>query len=152
MKNLVTYDTEPTGHDVKPFGRKNAKSTDRRLLFDRKLLVHTRNSIVGIVYEIKRAKKAISLQRISTVPLEKKFRATQLHAGVHQTLGELVKTMDIDQGMKLVYVQEQIKIGGLHMGKQSLLAMFSRNWNHAAYFWRGSISYHWISSSCFTAS
>jgi hypothetical protein len=40
------------------------------------------------------------------VPLEKEFGATRLHAGVHQTVDELVKTMDIDQAMKLVYVQE----------------------------------------------
>jgi hypothetical protein len=78
MKILVTYDIEPTGHSVKPFRRKNAKSTDRRLLFDRKLLVYTINNIVGIVYEIKRAEEPISLQRVSTVPLEKKFGATRL--------------------------------------------------------------------------
>jgi hypothetical protein len=96
MKILATYDTEPTGHGVKPFGRKNVESTDRRLLFDRKLLVYTTNSIIGIVYEIKRAKEPISLQRISTLPLEKTFSATRLHAGAHQTLDELVKTMDID--------------------------------------------------------
>jgi hypothetical protein len=96
MKILVPYGTEPTGHGAKPFGRKNTESTDGRLFFDRKLLVHTTNSIVGIVYEIKRAKEPISLQRISTVPLEKKFGATPVHAGVHQTLGEFVKTMDID--------------------------------------------------------
>jgi hypothetical protein len=102
MRILVAYETEPAGHDVKPFGRKNAKSTDRRLLFDGELLVYTTNNIIGIVYEINRAKEPISLQRISTVPLEKKFGATRLHAGVHQMLDELVKTMDIDQAMKLV--------------------------------------------------
>jgi hypothetical protein len=91
VKILVTCDTEPTGHGVKPFGRKNAESTDCRLLFDHKLLVHTTNNIVGIVYEIKWVKEPISLPRISTVPLEKKFGATRVHVGVHQTLGELVK-------------------------------------------------------------
>jgi hypothetical protein len=114
---LVTYDTEPTGHGVEPFGRKNAESTDRRLLFDCKSLVHPANSIVGFVYEIKLTKEQIFLQRISTVPLEKKFDATRLHAGVNQTLGDLVKTMDINQTMKLVYVQEQIKNRRLAYGE-----------------------------------
>jgi hypothetical protein len=71
--------------------------------------VSTTNSIAGIVYEIKRAKEPISLQSISTVPLEKESGTMRLHAGVDQTSGELVKTMDIDQAMKLVYVHEQIK-------------------------------------------
>jgi hypothetical protein len=122
MKILVTYDAETTGHGVKLFGRKNAGLTDRHLPFDRKLLVHATNSIVGMVYEIKRVKVPISLQPISTVPLEKKFGATRLHAGVHQTLGELVKTMDIDQAMKLVYVQQQIKHRRLAYGENFLFA------------------------------
>jgi hypothetical protein len=77
MKILVTCDTELARHGVKPLGRKNAGSTDRHLLFDRNLLVYTTNSIVGIVCEIKRAKEPISLQRISTVPLEKKSGPTR---------------------------------------------------------------------------
>jgi hypothetical protein len=85
MKILATCDTEPTGHGVKPFGRKNAESTDHRLLFDRKSLAYTTNSIVGIVYEIKRAKESISLQSISKVPLERTLGATRLHARVDQT-------------------------------------------------------------------
>jgi hypothetical protein len=82
--------------------------------------VRTTNSIVGIVSEIKRAKKPIFLQRISTMPLEKKFSTTRLHAGVHQTLGEIVETIDINEAMKFVCIQEQIKIASVHTGKRSL--------------------------------
>jgi hypothetical protein len=56
MKIVASYDTEPAEHDRKSFERKNAESTDRRILFDRNLLVQNTSSFIGIVYEIKRAK------------------------------------------------------------------------------------------------
>jgi hypothetical protein len=55
------------------------------------LLIHATDTIVGIVYEIKLARTPISLQRISFVPVEKKFAETRMHAGVHQMVVELVK-------------------------------------------------------------
>jgi hypothetical protein len=40
-----------------------------------------------------------------------------MHAGVHQTMVELVKTMGTDKAMQFIYVQDQIKTGGLHPAK-----------------------------------
>jgi hypothetical protein len=69
------------------------------------LLIHDTNSIAGILYEIRNAPQGtkISLQRLSTVPLEKRFGMTRMHAGRHQTLGAIIKTMEVDAAMKSVY-------------------------------------------------
>jgi hypothetical protein len=56
------------------------------------------------VYEIKLGRTPISLQRISTVPMEKAFGKTRMHAGVHQTTVEPVKTMEDDEAMQFIYV------------------------------------------------
>jgi hypothetical protein len=65
------------------------------MLFDQKLLVRATNSIAGIVYEIRNASVGtkISLQHISTVPVEKKFGVTRMNAGRHHTLSSVIKTM-----------------------------------------------------------
>jgi hypothetical protein len=60
MRIRVTYMKRRTGPGVKPFGRKNDGPTQRRLLFDHKLLMHATNSIAGIVREITHATKPIS--------------------------------------------------------------------------------------------
>jgi hypothetical protein len=73
------------------------------------LLIHATNTIAGIVYEIKLARTPISLQRISPVPVEKKFGKTRMHACVHQTVVELVKIMENDEAMPFIYVQDQVK-------------------------------------------
>jgi hypothetical protein len=64
--------------------------------------MYTTDSISGIVYEIKTAKKPISLQRVSTVPVERRVGRTRRHAGVHQTLVKLVETMEVDEAMKVL--------------------------------------------------
>jgi hypothetical protein len=74
-------------------------------MFDDKLLIHATNTIAGISSEIKLAKTPISLQQISTAPVEKKFGKTSLHAGVHQTVVESVKTMEDDETMQFISVQ-----------------------------------------------
>jgi hypothetical protein len=73
MKTRVTYESRPVGHGVKLCGRNAAGPKECRLMFDWELLRHATNTTAGIVYEIKLARMPISLQRISTVPVEKKF-------------------------------------------------------------------------------
>jgi hypothetical protein len=103
MKCTVTYHDQPAGVGIKPFGTKSDDPRVRRILFDRKLLMHATNSIEAIVNEIHSAKTDISLRRISTSPVENRFGVTRMHAGVHQNVLEIVKTMDIDEAVKFVY-------------------------------------------------
>jgi hypothetical protein len=117
MKFMATYESSQTESGVKPFGMKNDGPKVWRLLFDRTLVTHATNAIAGIVYEIKKATKPISLQRASTVRVEKKLEKTRMHAGVHQTVVELVKTMEADEALQFIYVQEQIKNRRLAYGE-----------------------------------
>jgi hypothetical protein len=117
MKITVTYRTHPVGPGITAFGWKKAGPQQRRLLFDRKLLMHTTDSISGIVYEIKKAKKPISLQRVSTVPVERRFGRTRMHAGVHQTLTKLVETMEVDEAMKVLYAHGEVRNRRLSYGE-----------------------------------
>jgi hypothetical protein len=117
MVFMAIYKSSQTGPGVKPFGRKNDGLKVRRLLFDRKLVMHGANTIAEIVYEIKKATKPISLQRASTVPVEKKFGEIRMHAGVRQAMVELVKTMEADEAMQFIYVQDQIKNWRLAYGE-----------------------------------
>jgi hypothetical protein len=80
-------------------------------------MMHATNSISGIVREIKNATKPISLQRISTTPVERRFGRTRVHAGVHQTLAGLVKTMEEDEAMKFMYVHTEVKNRRLSYGE-----------------------------------
>jgi hypothetical protein len=67
------------------FGQMKISNTTRRTLFDQKLLIHAINSIAGIFYEIQNAPQEtkISLQGLSTVPLEKKLGVTKMHMRRH---------------------------------------------------------------------
>jgi hypothetical protein len=109
IKIRVTYESRPAGPRVKQFGKKAVRPKGRRFVFDSELLIHTINTVTGIVYGIKLSRTPISLQRISTVPVEKKFSKTRMHASVHSTAVELVKTMKDDEAMQLLYVQDQVK-------------------------------------------
>jgi hypothetical protein len=40
-----------------------------------------------------------------------------MQAGVHQTVVELVKTMEVDEAMQFIYVQDQIKNWRLAYGE-----------------------------------
>jgi hypothetical protein len=71
--------------------------------------MHATNTIAGVVYEIKKVTKPISLQCPSTLLVEKKFGKKRMHTGVHQTVVELLKTMEADEAMQFIYVQDQIK-------------------------------------------
>jgi hypothetical protein len=117
VKIRVTYESRPVGPGVKPFGRKAAGPKERRLMLDYKLLIHSANIIAGIMSEIKLVKEVISLQRISIIPVEKKFGKTKMHSGVHKTIVELIKTMEDDEAMQFIYVQDQVKTGGLYTAK-----------------------------------
>jgi hypothetical protein len=109
MKFRGTYESSQTGSGVKPFGRRNNGPKVRRLLFDRKLVKQATSTIAGILCEIKKTTKPICLQRASTVPVEKKFGKIRMHAGAHETVVELVKTMEADEAMQFIYAQDQIK-------------------------------------------
>jgi hypothetical protein len=89
MKRRVTYESRSVGPGVNKFGREVAGPKGRRLMFGSKLLIHAANAIAGIVYEIKLARTPISIQQISSVPVEKKCGKTKMHAGVHQTVVSL---------------------------------------------------------------
>jgi hypothetical protein len=117
MRIRVTYRNRPTGPGVKPFGRKKSGPAQRRLLFDDKLLMHATNSLAGIMYEIKIAVKPISLRRISTTPVENRFGRTRMHAGVHQTMADLIKTMENDEVMNFIYVYGEVKNRRLAYGE-----------------------------------
>jgi hypothetical protein len=45
------------------------------------MVMHATNTIAAIIFEIHHAIHSISLQRVSTVPLEKRFGVTIMHAG-----------------------------------------------------------------------
>jgi hypothetical protein len=109
MKIRVKYESRPVWPRVKSFGRKAAGPKERPLMFDYQLLIHATNTIAGIVYEIKLARTLISFQRISTLPVERKCGKTRMHAGVHQTVVELIKTMKDVEAMQFIYVQDQVK-------------------------------------------
>jgi hypothetical protein len=86
-------------------------------MFDSKLLIHATNNITVIVYEIKLARTPISLQRISIVPVEKKFDETRMHADIHQTVVGLIKTKKNDQAMQFTDAQNQVKNRWLAYGE-----------------------------------
>jgi hypothetical protein len=117
MKIRVTYESHPVGPGAKPFGKKAAGPKERRLMFDYKLLIYATSAIAGIVYEIKLARTPISPQRISTVSVEKKLGKTRMHAGIHQTVVELIKTMEDDEVMQFMDVQDQVKNRRLACGE-----------------------------------
>jgi hypothetical protein len=74
-------------------GRKGASDSCRHLMRDRKPLIRATNTIAGILYEIRNGSGEISLQRLTTVPLEKLFGITRLHAKTHQTMTDILKAM-----------------------------------------------------------
>jgi hypothetical protein len=113
---MLTYHDRRFGVGVKAFGRKGDGPAVRRIMFDRKLLMHATNTISAIVYEIGSARTDISLQRISTICLEKRFGVTRMHAGVHQTLCGIRKTMEIDEAMRCVYVRAAVQSRRLSYG------------------------------------
>jgi hypothetical protein len=115
---LETYYGEgaPERHGMKQSSSQKEDGS-RRYLFDRKLLVHAINTIATLVHEIKIAKGPISLQRISTVPVEKLFGVTRLHAGTHQTLAGIMRTMEINQALKVMYVNEEVRKRHLAYGE-----------------------------------
>jgi hypothetical protein len=86
-------------------------------MFDYKLLIHSTYIIAEIIHAVKLARTPISLQHISTVPVEKKFGQTRMQAGVHQTVVQLIKTMEDGEAMQFIYVQDQVKNRWLKHGK-----------------------------------
>jgi hypothetical protein len=84
MKIRVTDESRPIRPGVNPYGRKAAGPKERRLMGDYQFLIHATNIITGIVCEIKLARTPISLQRISTVPVEKKYGKARIQGSVHR--------------------------------------------------------------------
>jgi hypothetical protein len=117
MKINVTCGSRSAWPGAKPLGRKAAGPKECRLMFDYKLVLHTTNTTTGIVYKIKLARTPISLRVISTVPAEKKLSETRMHAGVYQTIVELVKTMEDDKTLQFIDVQDQVKNWRLAYGE-----------------------------------
>jgi hypothetical protein len=75
-----------------------------RCMFDRKMLMHginTINAVLCVMDDKEWNTKDMSLQRFGTVPVEKKFGRTRLHAGVHQTMSGIIGTMERDEEMGL---------------------------------------------------
>jgi hypothetical protein len=105
------------GPGIKPFGTKSGDPATRRILVDRKLLMHATNIITAIVYEISNAKTDISLRRASTAPLENRFGQTRIRAGVHQTVSAIVKTMKTGEAVKFLYSQRAVKNRRLEYGQ-----------------------------------
>jgi hypothetical protein len=99
------------------FGRRDAPDDARRGLFEKNWLMHATNTLEGIIYEIQQARKPISLQRITTVPLEKVFGITRLHAHTQQTMENGIRQMEMDQAMKLVYARREVKNRRLAYGQ-----------------------------------
>jgi hypothetical protein len=116
MKCTLTYHDRRFGVGVKAFGKKGDGPAVRCLTFDRRLLMHATNPISAIVYEISSARTGISFQRISTICLEKRFGGTRRHAGIHQTLCGILKTMEIDEAMKFVYPRAAVHSRRLSYG------------------------------------
>jgi hypothetical protein len=87
------------------FRRKKGLNTTKCTLFDQKLLIHASDSIAGILYEIRNVPQGtkVTLQWLSTVPVEKEFGVTRMHAGRHPTLTAIIKTMEVDAAMRFVY-------------------------------------------------
>jgi hypothetical protein len=98
-------------------GRKEAGLKEHWRMFDYKLLIYATNTIAGIVHKAKLVKTAIYVQRISAVPVEKKFGKTRMHAGVHRMVVELVKTMEDNEAMQFINVQDQVKNRRLAYGE-----------------------------------
>jgi hypothetical protein len=77
-------------------------------MFDRKRLMYLTKTIAGIRNEIRTGSGEILLQKFATVPLEKLFDITRLHAKTHQTMTEILKTMEIDQAMGFGYARHEV--------------------------------------------
>jgi hypothetical protein len=117
IKCTVTYHDWPAGSGIKPFGTKGGEPDTRRILFDRKLMMHATNTIAAVVYEIRNAKPDISLRRDSTTPLENRFGQITIIAGVHQKVSAIIKTMEIDEAVKFLYSQRAVKNRRLEYGE-----------------------------------
>jgi hypothetical protein len=75
------------------------------------------NTIAGILDEIRTGSGEISLQRLTTVPLEKFFGRTRLHAKTHQTMTGILKVTEIDQAMRFVHAYHGVKDRRLSYGE-----------------------------------
>jgi hypothetical protein len=111
MTCLETYQNCEFGTGMSHFGQKKGLNITRRTLFDQKMLIHAINSLAGILYEVRNAPHGtkISLQWMSTVPAEKKLGVTRVHAGRHQTLAAMIKTMEVDATRTFVSADVHVK-------------------------------------------
>jgi hypothetical protein len=61
MHCVLTYRDSGVGPGMAMFARRDAPEAARRVLFDNTLLMHAANTIGGIIYEMRNARKPISL-------------------------------------------------------------------------------------------
>jgi hypothetical protein len=66
------------------------------------------NTIAALLYQMRQTKTPIALQRLTTVPAEKMFGVTRLHVKTHQTMCGIIKMIEIDQGLKIIYSQQYV--------------------------------------------
>jgi hypothetical protein len=64
-----------------------------------------------MIYEIEQLSSAdlLSLQRLRTVPIEKLFEMTRLHAKAHQTLSGILNSMKRDQALRLLHASKEVR-------------------------------------------
>jgi hypothetical protein len=137
MTCLVTYFDCSLGPRMRYVRRMSASESVGRTLFDRRQVMHPRNAIAGIVFEIHHACTPISLQRISTVPLEMLFGLTRLHTKTHQTVSAIIKTMEIDQAMRLVSASQEGRNRRLASARRLTLARRDIIWDRNQSILRG---------------
>jgi hypothetical protein len=113
-----TYKQFGFGKGVREHGRQSDPDT-KRSLFDRKLVRHGSNTIAAIIHEIDQLHpgELLSLQRLSTVPVEKLFGITRLHAKTHQTLSGILKALETDQVLRLLHATREVRKRKLAYGE-----------------------------------
>jgi hypothetical protein len=104
---LLTYaralEENPAAAEELHFKNERLEQGSSRCMFDRNMVMHAINTINAVVVVLEEKEwntKDLWLQRFGTVPVEKLFGRTRLHAGTHQTISAIVRVMERDQELK----------------------------------------------------
>jgi hypothetical protein len=113
-----TYKRTGFGKHVKEHGDSRHDGI-KRTMFDRKLIRHATNTIATLVYEMEHLPigEILSLQRLSTVPVEKLFGRARLRAKTHQTMTGILDAMSMSQAMRLFHANQVSKKRKLEYGE-----------------------------------
>jgi hypothetical protein len=117
MQCALTSRNSALGLERIIFAKRASPDSARRVLFDRKVLMHVTNTLNGIISEVQNARKPISLQRITNVPLEKLFGMTRPHAHIQRTMENVIRQIEVDQAMKRIYARHWVKNRRLAYGE-----------------------------------